>query len=411
MLHPRRTWALPALALTLVLAACSTPEDLTTPTLEPQFGSADTDTGIDVAFASTGRIYSLSEQTGPTYEDNGDGTSDENGFYDRALLRRYDSNGNLTWTKEVGSNGCNYYYEIDCSYMTTRALEADGQGYTYSMVSYGGVSEDCYEVMSTYVNKYDASGNQVREFRLGTTASSLGESYNNSVAMAVDSSGNVYAGLEKTDIHYDYCNEGGSTINVVAKYSSSGTLLWQRTSTVGTPYAITVSSSGSVYVAGSTGYARYTNSGGLTWMKSGASDEIIVSGSNIYTRYRTTIRKHDSTGKILWSKSQTGLSSPVIADMVGDGSGNVYMTGKVSTSDGSRNGFVRKLNSSGTVLFTKTVSSQTGVYDDGRGIATLTGSEIYVTGSTQGSLAHTNIGGSDGYLRKLGSTGGTVWTR
>ena len=38
-----------ALALTLVLGACSTPADLTTPTLEPQFGTADNDFGVDVA--------------------------------------------------------------------------------------------------------------------------------------------------------------------------------------------------------------------------------------------------------------------------------------------------------------------------------------------------------------------------
>lgn len=53
----------------------------------------------------------------------------------------------------------------------------------------------------------------------------------------------------------------------------------------------------------------------------------------------------------------------------------------------------------------------TSAYDDALGIATITGSEIYTTGETQGSLAHTNIGGRDGYLRKFSSSGGTVWTR
>lgn len=63
----RYPWALIALALTLVLGACSTPADLsapTLPTLEPQFGTADNDFGADAAYASTGRVMVLAEQEG-----------------------------------------------------------------------------------------------------------------------------------------------------------------------------------------------------------------------------------------------------------------------------------------------------------------------------------------------------------
>jgi len=52
-------------------------------------------------------------------------------------------------------------------------------------------------------------------------------------------------------------------------------------------------------------------------------------------------------------------------------------------------------------------------YDDARGVASL-GGEVYVTGETQGSLAHPNRGGPedrDGYLRKLSSSGSALWTR
>ncbi len=49
MTHTRRIWALPALALPLVLAACSMPEDLNVPTLEPQFGTRGNDSVEDVA--------------------------------------------------------------------------------------------------------------------------------------------------------------------------------------------------------------------------------------------------------------------------------------------------------------------------------------------------------------------------
>ncbi len=54
----------------LFISACSTPEDLTTPTLAPQFGTADDDIGIDVATVSSGRVYTLLQRNGP-YDQKG----------------------------------------------------------------------------------------------------------------------------------------------------------------------------------------------------------------------------------------------------------------------------------------------------------------------------------------------------
>jgi hypothetical protein len=100
----------------------------------------------------------------------------------------------------------------------------------------------------------------------------------------------------------------------------------------------------------------------------------------------------------------------VFGDMTADPNGNLYISGKYRpTTSSPANAFVRKLKPTGAILWTKTFG--TPQYDDARGIATINGSEIYVTGETQGSLAHTNIGGSDAYLRKLNSLGNQVWTR
>jgi hypothetical protein len=102
----------------------------------------------------------------------------------------------------------------------------------------------------------------------------------------------------------------------------------------------------------------------------------------------------------------------VFQDMTGDSSGNVYLSGKHQASTGNMNAVVRKLNSSGSVLWTKTYG--TGAYDDARGVATINGGEVYTTGETQGSLAHPNLGGPqnrDGYLHKLSSSGNSLWTR
>lgn len=97
--------------------------------------------------------------------------------------------------------------------------------------------------------------------------------------------------------------------------------------------------------------------------------------------------------------------------MTGDANGNLYVSGKYRASTGNMSAFARKLNSSGSILWTKTYG--TPEYDDARGIASL-GGAVYVTGETQGPLAHPNRGGPearDGYLRKLSSSGSAIWTR
>lgn len=425
MIHTRRLWALSALLVSLVLGACSTPDDLNAPTLEPQFGTADEDRGVDVAFLSTGRIYSLSEQTGAIYEgDNGDGTYYQNGNYKKALLRRYDGSGRLTWMREVDSESCNwddpYYYE-NCKTLRVLSLATNSQGYVYVLMAknytaYNGGYDP--EIIDYYVRKYNATGNlvsstYVNEIVAGPEGN--GGEYWNSTAFGVDSNGNIYATggkceyLWEDDVNIGYLT-GANCTPVVSKYSSTGSMLWTRPLTVGISTGITVSGSGSVYVVGPKGMARYSSTGTLAWTKPGNFEQVMISGSNLYTRYRKDIRKYDGNGKQLWYKAQSGLKTLVIQDMHGDGNGNVYLSGKYEVYGPDWNAMTRKLNSSGSVLWTKTYGTS-GFYDDAKGIATINGSEIYTTGLTKGSLAHPNIGGEDGYLRKVNSTGNPVWTR
>ncbi len=63
MVLSRRVWALPALVLTLVLAACSTSDDLQQTGLEPQFGTEYSDIGTDVTSPFAGRVYVLSHES------------------------------------------------------------------------------------------------------------------------------------------------------------------------------------------------------------------------------------------------------------------------------------------------------------------------------------------------------------
>lgn len=90
MTYTRHIGALSALALTLVLGACSTPKDLTTPTLEPQFGTAHNDVPVGVVAGPSGAAYTLYNYVEPdVYYDYGDGDYAYYDHEDVAILTRY----------------------------------------------------------------------------------------------------------------------------------------------------------------------------------------------------------------------------------------------------------------------------------------------------------------------------------
>lgn len=362
--------------LALVVSACSqAPADVAVPTLEPQFGTADDDYGADVVALPSGGVYALSGQSGPLE------TGDSSGLYDKVLLRRFDASGKALWSREVSSYACDYDRDYECGneFRYAVTLYTDAKGNAYALDGFRFILGDTYYKRDYNVTKVDLSGKIVRTFRVGATATGFGdgEAEQEFLSAAVDKDGGVY--VAKTQFDYDSYDPDINTItNVVAKYSTNGGLLWQRPSTVGIPKAVAVSSAGNAFVVGSTGVSKYAPSGTLLWTKAGAGEDVTVSGSYVYVRQGGTLRKYDGNGKQLWSKAQTGLSSPVFADLNGDANGNVYLAGNAATAGGGRDAFTRKVSSNGSALWTKLFG--TGANDYVGGVSTVTGSEVYVTG-------------------------------
>ncbi len=402
MTHSRRIWALPALTLALVLGACSTPEDLTTPVLEPQYGTAYTDSPVGVVTGPAGAVYNLYNYVSPAdciYYD--DGYYDCYDHEDVGVLTRYDAAGGVVWERNVFNEYC--YDEYYCNIYRAEAVFVDANNYTYVLVSdyYPDEPDGPGPDVNFTVHKYAPLGEEIGSYTLDYFSVHRPEV---AYKLAVDAAGNMYVAAQGDSY------EGN---NYLAKYTSTGSLVWGRSSTIapayGTPTDIKVSSSGSIYVVGTKGFSRHTSTGDVTWSKTGNFSEVILSGSSLYTRYGTAVYKYDSKGTQLWKKTQAGLTSLALASMSGDSSGNVYLAGKYSASSTNRNAFTRKLNSSGTVLWTQTYG--TSVYDDALDISTINGSEIYTAGVTNGALSHPSRGGGDGYLRKTNSSGTRVWTR
>lgn len=77
---------------------------------------------------------------------------------------------------------------------------------------------------------------------------------------------------------------------------------------------------------------------------------------------------------------------------------------------GFEDGYVYKLNGSGSYVWGQQQSSSAG--DGTHAVLVRNGSEVYAAGYTQGVLGSTSYSDNDAFLRRInGSTGTTAWTK
>jgi hypothetical protein len=207
-------------------------------------------------------------------------------------------------------------------------------------------------------------------------------------SIAIDKFGNVYITgyFRSTTLTFDSININRNNVVqgslytdfFVAKYDSSGNVLWAKSEGgVWDEYGacITTDLSGNIYVAGNfnspffvLGYDTLTNIGSF--------DVFIV--------------KYDSQGNKLWAKSVGGTTSEDCNSIVTDFFGNVYVTGRFSSSTiafdtivlnnngGSNDVFIAKYDLSGNILWAKSFGGNKNDY--GKSITVDKGGNIYVTG-------------------------------
>ena len=204
--------------------------------------------------------------------------------------------------------------------------------------------------------------------------------------VAVDASGNAYvAGFTYS---FGPGNTTRSSLSLL-KYNRTGSLLFQRIwscsscSSNGTEFSdgegVAVDRSGSIYVIGrSSSYAGHLN---------------------------VLLLKFDSNGNMLWQKTWGGTFDNFGRGVAVDGSGNIYVTGDTDSFGFSRDVFLLKFNSTGSLLWQKTWGGTS--YDLGEGVAVDSLGNIYVTGTTWSFGA----GGADILLLKFDTSGALVWQK
>jgi hypothetical protein len=262
----------------------------------------------------------------------------------RFLTLKYNSSGILQWKR--------LYKEPQSQINIVVKNIADHTGSIYVM----GFSEQGVKVSDIILIKYDTYGDSVwvRRYKGRSIARD----------MVVDKYSNVYITAASRGVtSNDY---------QTLKYDSSGNLLWNAIYTNGeVPNAMALDSSGNVYVTGEsssffTEYltVKYSNSGVLQWVKThgsaldaeGTSIAVDLTG-NIYVTGFITLSngnsnystlKYDSLGNLLWNKEFDKLPSKSPTKILVDSSGNCFIIG---------NNAIIKYDTYGFLIWLDTISS------------------------------------------------------
>ena len=275
-----------------------------------QLGTGYRDLNRSTSADESGNVY-ISGTTGGSLGGPSAGLSD-------IFLARYDSLGNLLWTRQTGKEESD-----DC-----RGISADGLGNVY--ISGGVLGYNQGPSGEAFVSRYDSEGNFVwtREFGTPEPDASFG--------VAADGLGNVFVGgTTQGSLGGPYM---GLVDVFVAKYDPGGDLQWiaqSGTSARDELFGISADGLGNVYISGNT----YGSLGGPN---AGNRDAFVS--------------KYDSDGNLLWSH-QIGTSAYETSFAVSaDALGNVYVSGDTTGLLGESNAggadayLVKLVPEPGTVL-------------------------------------------------------------
>jgi hypothetical protein len=230
----------------------------------------------------------------------------------------------------------------------------------------------------------------------------------------IDSAGNIAAAIRYEN--YPSINFYGG---IFAKYTSSGSLVFQRRfydGTSGNSKSAVFDSSGNLYglsfISNQSNLVKYDSSGTLQWQRRLSANSVspgsvvVDSSDNIYysfysnssSTYRTGIAKYNSSGVLQFQTGVNNYANLNPIDLKIDSSGNCYMVTAGSTS------YLFKFNSSGSLLLSRsfTISGSSVII---AAVNVDSGGNIYVAGNIIQSGSNYPV------VIKLNSSGTILWQK
>jgi beta-propeller repeat-containing protein len=285
-----------------------------------------------------------------------------------AFLTKYSSQGNLLWTRQLGTN------QTDSS--SSVAVNPYGDIYiagttSGSLAGLNGGSTDAY------LARYDSAGNMTWSRQIGLGSADDGQS------VAVDSLGNSYlSGMTTGSLGGP---SAGLTDTFLSKFDNGGNLVWSRqlgSSRTEGSGGVAVDSLGNLYVPGITdGDLGATNAGG----------------------FDAFLGKYDPAGNLVWLRQFGTAAHDSFGSVAFDELDNAYISG---SSGGTR--VLIKYDSAGNLLWSRDFG--THALDNGM-LAVDDSGNSYVGGRTEDSMGEPIVGGSDSFLIKYDTHGNLLWLR
>lgn len=331
--------------------------------------------------------------------------------WSRGFLGASDVYGKTVATDAAGNVFTSGYF--------TGTVDFDPGAGVYNLTSAGN-----YDI---YICKLTAAGVLSWARRIGATE------FDYAYGMAIDASGNVvltghFEGTVDFDPNAGISNltSSGTTSSMyVLKLSTTGNFVWVRMIGAGGgdfAYALTIDASSNIIFAG-----RFT---GTDDFDPGAGVFNLTS-SGIAGYFNAFVAKLNSSGNFVWARRFAGTEYSEVLSIAADPSGNIYTTGRFSstidfdpgtgvanlTSGGtSFNTFVSKLNASGNFVLAKKFNGVDA--NEGWGIDVDDAGTIYVAGwyytaidldPNAGTANRAAVGSRDAYFCKLTSIGNFSW--
>jgi hypothetical protein len=334
-----------------------------------QFGTSAVDHEYAAAPDGSGGVYVGGATLGSLGGPSAGGTD--------AWLARYDSAGNQTWIRQLGTSDEDYAY--------VAAPDGSGGVYVsgYTTGSLGGPNAGSADA---WLAHYDSAGNQLWIRQLGTSV----EDY--ASAAAPDGSGGVYVSGNTTGSLGG--PNAGSADAWLAHYDSAGNQLWIRQlGTTGGDSASVAApdGSGGVYVGGGT-------TGNLGGSQAGVVDAWLA--------------RYDSGGNQVWVRQLGTITIEDAKSAAPDGSGGIYVGGYTLGSlggpqAGGGDAWLARYDSAGSQLWIRQFGTTGG--EGANALAPHGSGGVYVSGGTYGSLGGLNAGSSDAWLARYDSAGNQLW--
>ncbi|GAB3163440.1 SBBP repeat-containing protein [Telluribacter humicola] len=358
-----------------------------------QAGGLLSDQGSSIALDEQGNFFVTGYFSGTATFGTQSLTS--NGNLD-IFMSKYNTNGEVQWVRGAGGTGGDGGSGI--------AVDKSGNPYITGSfretTTFGSTSFTSRGENDVFVAKYSSNGEVLWAQQAG------GASYDGGNSIAIDDSGNAYIiGDYDLDAIFGTFTLTSviSRISIdqfIAKYSSTGEVLWARRGSIGYGTGIAVDRSGNIYATGSVYIGAF-------------NPEI-------------DLVKYNTNGDVQWSRflGAMGLNETG-ADIAVDNSGNVYVIGKTESSQigivertstglvgvtinqvhyGGDDIFVAKLDGNGDVQWTRSAGGAGNDY--GLGIAVDEHGTAYSTGSFEGTATFgtttlTSGGEGDIFLAKF----------